>query len=467
MTDVSAQKSNLSSGKNTSLPVSWREKISYGIGDLACSMIFNFMSSYLFYFYTDVSGLAVGIVGTIISTARLVDAFINPVVGVLSDRTKTRWGKLRPYLLFSALPLAIATLFVFFIPDASSNTKIVYALLTYLLFCILYTVCNVPYTALMSSITEEKKDRSHLNMTKFIAASLGSLISMGLAMQLVTFLGKGDEKKGFFLLGVVFAVIIALLILISFFGTKERIITAPQKFTLKSLLFTAKKSRPWVILCIGQMCIYMATTAKNSTTLYYAKYYLNNSGFASLLLAMGSFTTILCAVFLPSLVAKLQKKVITQAGLLLFILSCIMIYFSGDNLILIFLSNLLGSFGASLTGGVSFLILGETIDHSEYTTGNRQQGLFTSILMFTTKIGIVLSSAITAAVMSAGGYRADTVQSAASLNAIRIDYILIPIFAAVLSFIAYCFYNLDRSYAHINEELQKKRQQESDNSPHS
>lgn len=383
VTDASAKKKNSSSGEKPSARVSWREKLSYGIGDLACSMVFNFMSSYLFYFYTDVSGLAVGVVGTIISTARLVDAFINPVVGVLSDHTKTRWGKLRPYLLFSALPLAAATLLVFFIPDASANTKIIYALITYLLFCILYTVCNVPYTALMSSITEDKKDRAHLNMTKFIGASLGSLISMGLAMQLVALLGNGNEKQGFFSLGIVFAVIVAVLILISFFGTRERIITAPSKFSLKSLWVTAKKSRPWVILCIGQMCIYMATTAKNSTTLYYAKYYLNNSGFASLLLAMGSFTTILCATFLPALVGRVRKKVITQTGLLLFIFSCVLIYFSGDNLVLIFLSNLLGSFGTSLTGGVSFLILGETIDHSEYATGNRQQGLFTSILMFT------------------------------------------------------------------------------------
>lgn len=445
--------------KPPSLAVSWGEKLSYGAGDLACSMVFNFMASYLFYFYTDVSGLAVGVVGTIISTARLVDAFLNPVVGVLSDHTRTRWGKLRPYLLFSAVPLAVATLLVFFIPDAPENTKRIYALGTYLLFCVLYTVCNVPYTALMSSITEDKKHRAHLNMTKFIGASLGSLISMGLAMQLVKLLGKGNEQKGFFSLGVIFAVIVAVLILLSFFGTRERIITVPQRFSLKSLLVTAKKSRPWVILCIGQMCIYMATTAKNSTTLYYAKYYLHNSSIASVLLAMGSVTTIVCAMFLPALVAKVRKKMITQIGLLLFILSCILIYFSGENIALIFLSNLLGAFGASLTGSVSFLILGETIDHSEYATGNRQQGLFTSILMFTTKIGIVFSSGITAAVLSAGGYQADAVQSETALAAIRIDYLLIPIIAATLSFIAFGFYNLDRSYAKINQELQEKRRQ--------
>lgn len=459
-TGAPIRENSLDTHKNSPLYVSWREKISYGIGDLACSMIFNFMSSYLFYFYTDVSGLAVGIVGTIISTARLVDAFLNPVVGVLSDHTKTRWGKLRPYLLFSALPLSVMTLFVFIIPDASTNTKITYALITYLLFCVLYTVCNVPYTALMSNISEDKKDRAHLNTTKFIAASLGSLISMGLAMPLVTFFGGGDEKKGFFILGAVFAVITLVFILISFFGTRERIITEPQKFSLKSLFVTARKSRPWVILCIGQMCIYLATTAKTSTTLYYAKYYLNNSGFASLLLAIGSFTTILCAFFLPALVARVRKKVITQTGLLLFIVSCVLIYFSGGNLVLVFLSNLLGAFGSSLSGSVSFLILGETIDHSEYATGNRQQGLFTSVLMFTTKIGIVFSSAIVAFVLSAGGYQADAVQSASSLGAIRIGYILIPIIAAVLSFIAFCFYNLDRSYAQINQELQKKRQQQ-------
>lgn len=443
--------------KAPQLKVSWREKLSYGIGDLACSMIFNFMASYLFYFYTDVAGIAVGITGTIISTARLVDAFINPVVGIISDRTRTRWGKLRPYVLFATVPLAASTVLVFLVPQIPENYKFIYALVTYMAFCILYTICNVPYTALMSSITEDKQDRSHLNMTKFISASTGSLISMGLAMQLVAWLGKGNEQKGFLYLSVSFAVVVVVLLLTSFFGTQERIITVPQKFSFKEFLTTAKKSRPWLVLCLGQMCMYFASNSKNSTTLYYAKYVLGASDFASILLALGALTTIPLAFIMPKLVAKMKKRVVTQIGQLLFVISCILTFFAGDSLVLIFLCTLIGAFGNSLVSGVSFLILGETIDHSEYVTGNRQQGLFTSMFMFMTKMGIVISGSVTAFVLSMGGYEADVLQTAESLSAIRFNFVFIPAITAALAFFVFCFYNLDKYYDKINAELQQKR----------
>lgn len=456
MSSISEKRTNTETNK-----ISWREKISYGVGDLACSMVFNFMQSYLFYFYTDVAGIAVAAVGTILSTARLVDAFANPVVGVLSDKTNTRWGKLRPYLLFSAIPLAISTVLIFLVTGVDDSKKMVYALVTYMAFCLLYTICNVPYTALMPNITESKKERSHLNMTKFISVSVGSLISMGLAMPLVALLGKGDDGKGFIYLSIIFAVIIVVLILVSFFGTKERIVSESPKFSLKLFLSTAKKSRPWIILCVGQMFMYFATNAKITSTIYYAKYYLNNSGFASLLLSVGAFTILFGALVMPKLVQKFSKRAITHFGQILFILSCVFTYFSGENLVLIFIFNLMGTLGTSIASGVSFLILGETIDHSEYVTGVRQQGLFTSVMMFMIKMGIVISSAVSAAVLSYGGYVADVQQSAESLSAIKFNYIFIPIIAGAVSFIIFILYNLDKNYGEINKELQKRRETQS------
>lgn len=441
---------------STTEKISLRETISYGIGDLACSMVFNFMASYLLYFYTDVAGITVAAAGTIMSTARLIDAFANPVVGVLSDRTHTRWGKLRPYLLFSAVPLALSVVAIFLASRIPQGGQIAYALVTYTLFCLLYTVCNVPYTAMMANLTEDPAQRAKLNMSKFICVSIGTFLSMGLALPLINLFGGGDEKKGFTGLSILFALIIASFVLTCFANTKERIQSKPMAFSIKTMISTIKKSKPWVLYCISQLFFYLATVTRNSATLYYAKYYLGEAGFASLLLAVGAFTTFATAFIVPVLTARVKKRTFTLFGYGLFAVSCLLVYFAGSNLVLIFIFNLLANLGASLANGVSFLILGETIDHSEYTTGSRQQGLLTSMSMFMVKIGVVISSVISAFVLNFGGYVPDHEQAASALMSIKINYIFLPCVSALVCVCMYIFYKLDNEYPFINAALKEK-----------
>lgn len=438
--------------------LSLRETVSYGIGDLACSMVFNFMASYLLYFYTDVVGISVAAAGAAMSAARLIDAFANPVVGVLSDKTHSRWGKLRPYLLFSAVPLALSVIALFLAPYIAIGGQVTYALLTYTLFCLLYTVCNVPYTAMMPNLTEEPGQRAKLNMSKFVCVSIGTLLSMGLALPLIGLFGGGDERKGFVGLSLLFAVIIVAFVLLCFANTRERIQPKPTAFSMKILLRTVRKSRPWVLYCASQLFFYLATVTRNSTTVYYAKYCLNDAAFASLLLAVGAFTTFATSFIVPILAARVKKRTFTIFGYGLFVVSCLLVYFAGDSLVLIFLFNLLANFGASLANGVSFLILGETIDHSEYTTGARQQGLLTSMSMFMVKIGVVLSSVISAFVLGLGGYLPEQAQTASALLAIKVNYIFLPCITALVCVGLYLFYKLDNEYPFINAALKEKRQ---------
>lgn len=445
-------------GKGKVSGVSWKEKLSYGIGDLACASLFNVMSSYLLYFYTDVAGVAVGAAGSIISVARLADAAANPFVGLAIDKTKTRWGSLRPYVLFSMVPLALSFALVFLTPSVSPGRRPVYAFISYLIFSILYTVCNIPYTALMSCVTEDERDRSHLNMTKQISSSVGVLVSVGLAMPLITRLGGGNEKSGFLRFGILLALLTILLLSMTFWGTRERVVTQPQKLSLSSFFGIARKSKPWMILCVTQVCLYFATSTKNASTLYYAKYYLSNSNFAGVLLSVGTFTTILCAFTFPKLITFFKKKSLMLVGYALFILSCFGILLSGGSLPLVFLFNLMGSLGKSAIIGVTFLMLGECIDHSEYVTGIRQQGMLTSIYMLAIKIGVVLSSLSMAFIMKLGGYQADVAQSAQSLLAIRMNYVFIPAMAALISFMLLQCYHLDDSYAEVNTALHQIRQ---------
>lgn len=436
--------------------LSLRETACYGLGDLACSMVFNFMASYLLYFYTDVAGVGVAAAGAAMSAARLIDAFANPVVGVLSDKTRTRWGKLRPYLLFSAVPLALSVVLMFLCSWVPGPGKGAFALLTYTFFCLMYTVCNVPYTAMMPNLSEDPAQRARLNLSKFICVSAGTFLSMGLALPLIGLFGQGDERRGFVGISLLFSVIIIALVLVCFFNTRERVQPPPVAFSLKILLETVKKSRPAVICCSAQLFFYLATVTRNSTALYYAKYCLGDASFASLLLAVGSFTTLAVSFLVPALTARVKKRTITLCGYSLFIAGSLLVYFAGGSLPGVFVLNVLANLGASLSNGVSFLILGEAIDHSEYATGTRQQGLLTSMSMFMVKIGVVLSSVVSAFVLDLGGYVPDMPQEGPALLAIKTNFIFLPCVAALACVALYLFYRLDDEYPAINAALREK-----------
>lgn len=435
-----------------------REKAGYGMGDLACSMVFNFMASYLLYYYTDVAGIAVGAAGAVMSTARLADAFANPVVGMLSDKTRSRWGKLRPWLLFSAAPLALSVVLMFLAAWVPAGARGVYAMVTYALFCLLYTVCNVPYTALMPNLTDDPRQRRQLNMSRMALASTGGFLSMGLAMPLAGLLGRGDEARGFWLLSVLFAAIIISFVLFCFFNTKERIQSPPVPFSLNTLGSTVKKSTPWVLCCAVQFFHYFATATRNSTTLYYAKYELGSQGFASLLLAASAIANFVCAFIGPALAGRVAKRTISLWGYGLFVAGSALMCLAGDSLPAIFLFSCLINLGAGLAAGVYFLILGEAVDHSEYVVGVRQQGLLTSLSMFMVKLGIVFSSLLSAFVLESGGYVPDQPQTERALEAIRANFILLPCAAALACLALFLFYRLDKEYPAVHEALRRKRE---------
>lgn len=437
--------------------LSRREVISYGLGDMACSAVFNFMSSYLLYYYTDVVGLTVGMAGAVMSTARLIDAAANPIVGSLSDRTHSRWGKLRPWLLFSAVPLALSVVVVFLAAQVPAGGQSVYAIVTYALFCLLYTVCNVPYSAMMPNLSEAPGQRARLNRSRMALASAGSFLATGLSLPLIDHLGRGSEQRGFLGLGILLAVIIVVLVLVCFFGTKERIQSPPVPFSLKSLGDTIRKSRPWVLCCAVQFFHYTAISIRNSTTLFYAKYQLGDQNFASLLLAANSLMYFCAAFAVPLLVKKLTKRSISLWGYGMFLVSILLTSWSGTNRTLIFLLNAIAGLGASLAVSVSFLMLGETIDHSEYVTGLRQQGLLTSVSMFMVKLGVMFSSVISSFVLKWGGYIPDQPQTARGMTAIQANFIFIPAIGGALCLAILAFYRLDKEYPAIHAALQKKR----------
>jgi len=163
--------------------ITMKEKISYGFGDLACNTLFTVISSYLMFFYTDIAGIGLAAVGTIMLVSRVVDAVTDPLMGNIVDRTNTKWGKARPYVLWMAVPFAISGVLMFTVPDLSSQGKFIYALITYVLFCVVYTALNIPYTTMLSNLTDDSGARLSFNMFKMIGSSAGAFIASGVTLR--------------------------------------------------------------------------------------------------------------------------------------------------------------------------------------------------------------------------------------------------------------------------------------------
>lgn len=319
---------------------------------------------------------------------------------------------------------------------------------------------NVPYSAMMPNISSELAQHAQLNRARMACASVGSFLSMGLAMPLISLLGGGNEASGFLTLGSLFCMVVMALNLLCFSSTKERIQLPSVPFSLSSLDQVLQKSQPWVLYCLVQLFHYLAVCTHNSSTMFYAKYVLGDSEFASVLLATSSVTGFFGAFLAPPLAKRLSKRAISITGYALCIWGSFMIYAAGKVQGFVFILNILTSLGISLSGSVPFLILGETIDHTEYVTGVRQHSLLISMSMFMVKLEVMLSSALSVFVLDLGGYVPDQPQTSTALTVIQSNFIFLPAIAAAVCLVLFMFYRLDQEYPAIKEALERKRKEE-------
>lgn len=423
--------------------ISLKEKLSYGVGDTACCLIFNLVSSYISYYLTDIAAISVIAAGQIISIARLIDAFLNPVMGIAIDKVNTRWGKARPFMLFSAVPLGVSCMLLFCTAQISgSREKMVYAFVVYFLFCLLYTAYNVPYSALLPNITSVEEERLQMNNYRFSMVTVGSLVAMGLPLTLVNLLGQGNESKGFSLVGFLFGAIAIVLMLLCFKNTRERI-RPKGEISLRDSLYMICRNTPWIMLGITQLISFVATTTRNAATVYYAQYYLNHRDWASILLTVGALGSFAAVLLGTPLIRRFGKKGCTLIGVFAFVGGCLLTAVSGKNFPLIFVGNIFASVGGSIIPCVSYLMLTDTVDYGERLTGKRQQGILTATMMFMNKMGIMLSGVLSAWVLSGFGYVSNQEQTAQGILGIRMIYIYLPMVIMLLCCIFMYFYRLE------------------------
>ena len=451
------------------------EKLGYSVGDTASNLYFQTIMLFLLYFYTDVFGIPAAIVGTMFLVTRIWDAVNDPIMGMIADRTNTRWGKFRPYLLWLALPFGIMGVITFTTPDMSINGKIIYAYITYTLMMMFYTAVNVPYSALMGVITPNSLERTELSSFRFVAAFIGGLIVQGSTMTLVKYFGKGQETVGWQWAMGCLAGLAFILFVITFATTKERVHppkdqTSDFKQDLKDLLTNA----PWLMIAGATFFQLTCIVIRNSSIMYYFKYYVQDQSFvllgktfnltfeqlASSFMLSGTVATIAGAV-LTKWISKVLDKKNTYAFFLIgaALSTAIFILFKPQNILLMYTLNLIFSFFVGPVSVLQWVIYTDAADYSEWKKGRRATGLVMSASLFALKLGLTVGGAIVGWILAYYGFIANEVQPENTLFGIRMLMSIYPAIFGLLGGALMLFYPLtNQTMVQIEKDLTQRRE---------
>ena len=446
---------------NTDNGISFKEKLGYGVGDLASNLIFAAVSSFLLFYYTDVVGVSAAAVGTIILFSRLFDGFTDIGMGAIVDKTKTRHGKARPWLLWMAIPYAIAAFLLFSVPELGPVAILVYIAITYNLIHLIYTAINIPYGVLNSLITQDQYQRSTLNIFRMFMALAGTVIIIFFTIPMVELLGGG--KQGWQFTFTIFAVIAAILFLITFLSTKERVQAAtasgeshkvPLKVGFKALM----KNKYWMLMVVFATVTYAAMGLGGGLNIYYAQYILGNPALVGPLGFAGLFPMMIGILFVAPIIKKLGKRNAIIAGTVLGALGTVLILINPTSWTLVLIGSIIRGIGGVPLVASIFAMLADTIEYGEWKSGIRTEGLVYSAGSFGTKVGMGLGAAAMGWALSYGGYIGGAAeQSASAITTITALFIYVPLVFAAIQILLLSFYKLDKEYPTILKELQERK----------
>jgi GPH family glycoside/pentoside/hexuronide:cation symporter len=427
--------------------LSFREKFAYGLGDTASNFYFQAFNLFLAYYYTDIFGLAPGPVGTLMLVVPIAIAALNPVVGALADRTNTRWGKFRPWILWGAIPYGILGWVMFANPDFGPTGKLVYAYVTYTAVLVAYLAINTPYGALMGVISPSSEERTSVSSYRFACAFLGALLIGWLVPWLKDFLtpAGGSPADGFRNTMTIFAVVSVGMFIWTFANTRERVVTPPPaKGSLGLDLKDLTRNGPWLVLFFVAFLNLTNTGMRNGAGIYYFKYVVGNEQ------AIGTFNFVgfLCFI-LGALSTKLFTKFFARRALMIWLtvinaLGIGACYFvDPQNLPLLYACNIIASFAAGPTPAIVWSLYADTADYGEWKFGRRATGLIFSATVFVQKVGLALGAATIGWLLGALGFQANAAQTPAVVHGITLVFSLIPGLFALAAGLAIFLYPLD------------------------
>lgn len=449
------------------------EKVGYALGDTASNIYFQTFLYFILFYYTDVVGLSAGAVATMFAVSRVWDAINDPMMGTIADRTTTRWGKFRPYLLWGAVPFGLFGFLAFITPDVDATGKLIYAYISYNLLMMAYTVINVPYAALMGVITSNSLERAVLASYRFVGVFAAALLVQTTPM-LVAYFGQGDQARGWRITMALLSVLAISLLLTTFATTRERVQPPPgQKGDLKRDLGALLTNRPWLLLG-GATVFQLAFIAiRSSSVAYYFKYFVGGrqldllgysipltfETFSSTFLISGSLVTIGSTMLTGWFAARFGKGV-SYTGFLAISAVAQALFFvvQPHNVLTILLLNLVVSFAWGPVSALQWSMYTDAADHLEWTKGRRLTGLLMAASLFALKIGLAIGGSFVGWILEYHGFVPNVEQSAEAMRGIRYLMSFYPALFGAVGVALMLFYPLDnRTMARIEQDLKARR----------
>ena len=446
--------------KSTSEKLSIIEKIGYSLGDLAANLVFQTLMTYLAYFYTDIYKLDANDATAIMFIVGTVAAFgFNPIVGAIADRTNSKWGKFRPWILWTAVPLGIVSVLAFSTPDFSYRGKVIYAVITYTLLLLLYAASNLPYSALSGVITGSMKERNSISSYRFVAVMFAQFFVQVFMLPIIIYAGEGDKAVGIEIVMTWLAIIGTVMLLITFFTTRERVVpTEEQKSTVGEDLADLVKNKPWIIMLSLTTLTFVSLAMKGGSYVYYFENFIDASRLTSFinpvleflssiginffgndpvsagfgLFNAGGIIFMIIGIGLSKTLAdKYGKR--NVFGLFLFISTLFIIlfnFFKPTSIELIFGSQILHGFFYGITIPLLWAMIADVADYSEWKNNRRATAIIFSAMMVGLKLGLTIGSSLVTKILDYYGYDANSVSGQAS-EAILGTKLLVSIFPAI------------------------------------
>ena len=353
----------------------WRQRIGYGIADLSCNLVWQLISLYLMYFYTDVMGLPAYYVGIMFLVTRLVDGVADVLMGLVIDNTSTRWGRCRPWLLIGAIPFGILCILVFYVPDFGTTGKLIYAFITYLCLSFIYTIVNIPFSAMLPFLTADSLERTTLSSVRILLGSLGSTIVAVATLPLVATLGNGDQTHGFLFTAIIFGIIATFFLIVSFKNVEEKITIQQERMTLIRAWKGLKDNTPWKIFATNIFLMWGAFFLQTGSLVYFFNYYVESENLTAIIAGISTFVPLIGTLTVPLLANYMKKRHVYLFSSTINLIGMGIMMLSGVNHTCLIVGAVILSLGAGQRLAIYFSMQADPVDYGVWKTGINTAGI--------------------------------------------------------------------------------------------
>jgi len=437
--------------------LSLRNRFGYGVGDLGLNVFWNMTNLFVLFYYTDVLGLSNSVAGAIVMGAMVWDGVTDPIVGLLASRTRTKWGRYRPYLFVFAVPLAAAFVLMFTNPGVTGTALILYVVATHVLFRTFYTLVAIPYGAMSARITQDSNLRGTLAVWRMVAAAIGATFVAGLTVEGARYLGDGELSDGFAKVAMIFAIFAACSLFLSFFNTDEdfKTDTSVQQETLTDILRMLRENSAFWVVFFAVLVGMVASTITGKTALYYIKYNLGAEDYIGIMSASIALTIVIFVPFWGIVSKRVGKKLVWQIGMSISGVAGVLLYLNPIETPNVVISIMFfGSIGAAASYFSFWAVLPDTVEFGEWKTGIRAESVLFGAATFAQKVALGVSVGFLGLILDLIGYSANEVQTPETIGGLKLLVSLVPAAIIFLNVLLVARYPLTQEkHAQIVKEI--------------